>query len=153
MIKAIIENKGGGTLVTEFPCDIYNLYSDLHSVGIITQPDKVKLTDNEDDPISVKLYSDSDFGNHLLLLFSGENSLADVNTLCFVIEKADESIKEEIEQNLLNDQYSSTNELICDIKDMNEQLGQVQMTVRMMSIPMRPQHSKRLPVSVSTSLS
>lgn len=128
MIKAIIENKGGGTLVTEFPCDIYNLYSDLHSVGIITQPDKVKLTDNEDDPISVKLYSDSDFGNHLLLLFSGENSLADVNTLCFVIEKADESIKEEIEQNLLNDQYSSTNELICDIKDMNEQLGQVQMS-------------------------
>ena len=49
MIKAIIENKGGGTLVTEFPCDIYNLYSELHSVGVTKRPNDVKLTDNEDE--------------------------------------------------------------------------------------------------------
>lgn len=128
MIKAVIENKNGGTLVTQFPCDIYKLYSDLHSVGIMTPPNKLKLTDREDDPISVKLYSDSDFGNHLLLLFSEESTLSDVNTVCFVIEKADESIKEELEQNLLYDQYSSTSELIHDIKEMNEKLGQVKMS-------------------------
>lgn len=127
MIKAVIENKDGGTLVTEFPCDIYNLYSELHSVGVTKRPNDVKLTDNEDDPVSVKLYSDSDFGNHLLRLFSEENTLADVNTVCFAIEKADESIKEELEQNLLNDQYNSTNEIISDIKGMNEQLGQVKI--------------------------
>lgn len=56
MIKAVIENKDGGTLVTEFPCDIYNLYSELHSVGVTKRPNDVKLTDNEDDHISVKLY-------------------------------------------------------------------------------------------------
>lgn len=128
MIKAVIENKGGGTLVTEFPGDIYNLYSELHSVGVTKRPNDVKLTDNEDDLVSVKLYSDSDFGNHLLLLFSESNTLADVNTVCFAIEKADESIKEELEQNLLNDQYNSTNEIISDIKGMNEQLGQVKMS-------------------------
>lgn len=128
MIKAIIKNKDGITFVTEFPCDSYNLYSELRSVGIMMPPNKVKLTDNEDNPVSVKLYSDSDFGNHLLRLFSEQNTLADVNTTCFVIEKADESIKEEVEQNLLNDQYSNNIELICDIKDMTEQLGQVEMS-------------------------
>lgn len=128
MIKAVIENKSCGTLVTEFPCDIYKLYSELHSVGVTKRPNDVKLTDNEDDPVSVKLYSDSDFGNHLLRLFSESNTLADVNTVCFVIEKTDESIKEELEQNLLNDQYDGTNELICDIKDMTYQTGQVKMS-------------------------
>lgn len=127
MINAIIENKNGGMLVTEFPCSTYKLHSDLHSVGIMTPPDKVKLTDHEDDSISIKLYSDSDFGNHLLLLFVEENTLADVNTTCFVIDKADISIKEKVEQNLLNDQYTNTNELITDIKNMTYQIGQVKM--------------------------
>lgn len=127
MINAIIENKNGGMLVTEFPCSTYKLHSDLHSVGIMTPPDKVKLTDHEDDSISIKLYSDSDFGNHLLLLFAEENTLADVNTTCFVIDKADISIKEKVEQNLLNDQYTNTNELITDIKNMTYQIGQVKM--------------------------
>ncbi len=36
----------------------------------MTPPNKVKLTDNEDDSVSVKLWSDRDFGNHLLRLFS-----------------------------------------------------------------------------------
>ena len=75
MIKAIIENKGGGTLVTEFPCDIYNLYSELHSIGVTKRPNDVKLTDNEDDPVSVKLYSDSDFGNHYGVISARGRSL------------------------------------------------------------------------------
>lgn len=47
MIKAVIESKDGNTLVTEFPCDTYRLYSELDSIGIMTPPDKVKLTDKE----------------------------------------------------------------------------------------------------------
>ncbi len=85
MIKAVIEKKDGGTLVTEFPCDVYKLYSELHSVGIMKSPSDVKLTDNEDDPISVKIYSESDFGNHLLRLFSEANTLAD-NQYTFAYE-------------------------------------------------------------------
>lgn len=127
MIKAVIESKDGNTLVTEFPCDTYRLYSELDSIGIMP-PDKVKLTDNEDSPVTVKLYSDSDFGNHLIRLFTEQNTLADVNTACFVIEKADEAIKEELEQNVLYDQYSSTHELIRDMKVMTDQTGQVKIS-------------------------
>lgn len=127
MINSVITNKGN-TLITEFPKDYLKIYEELCSIGIRKALEKIELTDNEEDDIQVKLYSDSDFGNHLLRLFSEQNTLADVNTACFVIEKADESIKEELEQNLLNDQYSNNIELICDIKDMTEQLGQVKMS-------------------------
>lgn len=125
MINAVITNKGN-TLITEFPKGYLDIYEELCSIGCRKALERIRLTDNEEDDIQVKLYSDSDFGNHLLRLFCEQNTLADVNTACFVIEKADESIKEELEQNLLNDQYSNNIELICDIKDMTEQLGQVE---------------------------
>ena len=127
MINAVITNKGN-TLITEFPKDYLKIYEELCSIGVRKALERIELTDNEEDDIRVKLWSDSDFGNHLLRLFSEQNTLADVNTVCLVIEKADESIKEELEQNLLNDQYSNNIELICDIKEMTEQLGQVQMS-------------------------
>lgn len=127
MINAVITNKGN-TLITEFPKDYLKIYEELCSIGIRKALERIELTDNEEDDIRVKLWSDSDFGNHLLRLFSETSTLADVNTTCLVIEKADESIKEELEQNLLNDQYSNNIELICDIKDMTEQLGTVKMS-------------------------
>ncbi|MCI9448983.1 MAG: hypothetical protein HFE30_01855 [Clostridiales bacterium] len=127
MINAVITNKGN-TLITEFPKDYLKIYEELCSIGVRKALERIPLTDNEEDDIRVKLYADSDIGNYLLRLFSEQNTLADVNTACFVIEKADESIKEELEQNLLNDRYSNNIELICDIKDMTEQLGQVQMS-------------------------
>lgn len=127
MIGAVITNKEN-TLITEFPKGYLDIYEELCSIGCRKALERIRLTDNEEDDIRVKLYSDSDFGNHLLCLFSEENTLADVNTTCFVIEKADESVKEEVEQNLLNDQYSNNIELIRDIKDMTEQLGQVEMS-------------------------
>lgn len=127
MINAVITNKEN-TLITEFPKGYLDIYEELCSIGIRKALERIRLTDNEEDDIRVKLWSDSDFGNHLLRLFSETNTLADVNTTCLVIEKADESIKEEVEQNLLNDQYSNNIELICDIMDMTEQLGQVEMS-------------------------
>ena len=64
MINAIINNKDK-TAVVEFPMDLYKLYQDLHEIGFQGGPHRVKLTDNEEDDMRVKLYSDNDFGNHL----------------------------------------------------------------------------------------
>ena len=72
MIKAVIEYKGN-TLITELPDGYLRIY---------------------EDDIRIKLYADSDFGNHLLRLFSEENTLADANTVYHFIGKTDESIKE-----------------------------------------------------------
>lgn len=119
MIKAVIENKGD-TLVTEFPKDYLSIYEELCSIGCRKALERIPLTDNEEDDIRVKLYSDSNFGIHLLCLFSEENTLADANTVCNVIEDSDDAIKEELEQNLLHDQYGDIEELMSEIKELQE---------------------------------
>ena len=47
-------------------------------------PKQIPLIDNEDDDIGVKLFSESDFGQHLLLTLNEKNTIADANmlTLC-----------------------------------------------------------------------
>lgn len=127
MINAIIESKEN-TLVTEMPIGIYTLYERLMSVGINASPKAIRLTDNEDDAIRVKLYSESDFGNHLLRVLNEENTLADANLLTMVVQNAHEEIRDDIEQNILYDQYTSMNEVIDDIRTMTANTGPVKVT-------------------------
>ena len=84
MINAIINNKDK-TAVVEFPMDLYKLYRDLHEIGFQGGPHRVKLTDNEEDDIRVKLFSDNDFGNHLVLLFNENDTLEDVHTVMGIV--------------------------------------------------------------------
>ena len=54
MINAIFNHKDK-TAVVEFPMDLYNLYQSLHDIGFNGGPHRVKLTDNEEDDMRVKL--------------------------------------------------------------------------------------------------
>ena len=65
LINAVIMNEEN-TLITEFPKNYLDIYEELCSIGIRKALEKIPLTDNEGDPIRVKLYADSDIGNHLL---------------------------------------------------------------------------------------
>ena len=78
MITAIIRNKEN-TLVLELPHSIYDIYEKLQSIGIMQPPKQIPLTDNEDENIGVKLFSESDFGQHLLLTLNEKNTIADAN--------------------------------------------------------------------------
>lgn len=78
MITAIIRNKEN-TLVLELPHSIYDIYEKLQSIGIMQPPKQIPLTDNEDEDIGVKLFSESDFGQHLLLTLNEKNTIADAN--------------------------------------------------------------------------
>lgn len=100
ILNAIIENKGN-TLIIDFPHSIYDVYGKLLSIGIRKSPNDIMLTDNEDDDIQVKLYSDSDFGNHVIRLLGEDNSLADANTTAYLLMTADDEFKDELEQNIL----------------------------------------------------
>lgn len=80
MITAIIRNKEN-TLVLELPHSIYDIYEKLQSIGIMQPPKQIPLTDNEDEDIGVKLFSESDFGQHLLLTLHEKNTIADANTM------------------------------------------------------------------------
>ena len=124
MITAIIRNKDN-TLVLDFPCDIYSVYTRLQSIGIAKSPKQIPLTDNEDEDIGVKLYSESDFGQHLLLTLNEKNSIVEANMLTLVVGAASEDIKEELEQNILYDQYSSMDEVVAAVRQMTQDAGPV----------------------------
>lgn len=124
MITAIIRNKEN-TLVLELPHSIYDIYEKLRSIGIMQPPKRIPLTDNEDEDIGVKLFSESDFGRHLLLTLNEKNSFADANMLTLVIGAASEDIKEELEQNILYDQYGSMDEVINAVREMTQDAGPV----------------------------
>ena len=117
-INAIIESKGGGTLVLDFPRSIYDVYEKLQSVGIRQSPHQITLSDEEGDDVRVKLYSEDETGKHLLLTLKEQNSLADANMLAFMVDNAKPDFRSKLEQNLLNDQYSSMQEVTDDIKQM-----------------------------------
>lgn len=80
MITAVIRNKEN-TLVLELPHSIYDIYEKLQSIGIMQPPKQIPLTDNEGEDIGVKLFSESDFGQHLLLTLNEKNTIADANML------------------------------------------------------------------------
>lgn len=124
MITAIIRNKEN-TLVLELPHSIYDIYEKLQSIGIMQPPKQILLTDNEDEDIGVKLFSESDFGRHLLLTLQEKNTIADANMLTLVIGAASEDIKEELEQNVLYDQYDSMDEVISAVRQMTQDAGPV----------------------------
>lgn len=124
MITAIIRNKEN-TLVLELPHSIYDIYDELRSIGIQQPPKRIPLTDNEEEDIGVKLFSESDFGQHLLLTLNEKNTIADANMLTNVIQAASEDIKEELEQNILYDQYDSMNDVINAVRQMTQDAGSV----------------------------
>ena len=124
MITAIIRNKEN-TLVLDLPHSIYDIYEKLQSIGIMQPPKQIPLTDNEDEDIGVKLFSESDFGQHLLLTLNEKNTIADANMLTLVIGAASEDIKEELEQNILYDQYDSMDEVISAVRQMTQDAGPV----------------------------
>ena len=118
IINAVIESKDGGTLVLDFPRSIYDVYEKLQSVGIRQSPHQITLSDEEGDDVRVKLYSEDETGKHLLLTLKEQNSLADANMLAFMVDNAKPDFRSKLEQNLLNDQYSSMQEVTDDIKQM-----------------------------------
>ena len=124
MITAIIRNKEN-TLVLELPHSIYDIYEKLQSIGIMQPPKQIPLTDNEDEDIGVKLFSESDFGNHLLLTLSEDNSLTDANLLTYIVQNASEDIKEALEQDILYDQYGSMNEVVAAVRQMTQDAGNI----------------------------
>lgn len=81
MFTAIIENEGN-TLVMEFPCKRYLMADHLGSIGIRKPAHEIKCVDEEDEPIKVKIFGNSEFEKRLALLISPTDTLSLVNTMC-----------------------------------------------------------------------
>lgn len=127
MINAIIYH-GENTLVLELPRSIYDIHEKLMSIGCPIAPGRIPLTDNEDDALRVKLYSRIEMGNHLIRILSEQNTLADANTLTFVVLNVSDDIKLKLGEKIAKDQYVSIPEIVADIRQMTYDAGPIKRT-------------------------
>ena len=126
MIKAKITSKAGTSLEWELPANIHKLHHALVEMGIRKTPRSLLLMD--DNAADVELTADSEIGNRLLRVFGRNDTLADANTVAFVVSTVREEILPELEQNILHDQYPTKEMLFDDIKAMTQAAGPVKLT-------------------------
>lgn len=124
MINAIIQTQSG-TLLVDLPRSSYDLMEKMYSIGARCLPQDVKLRDEEDDPIQVKLYSENDLGKHLLLVLNEKNTLSDANTVAFMVQNASADIQPALHQKILTDQYPNMDAITSDIRQMTYDAGPV----------------------------
>ena len=72
----------------------------------------------------MKLFGESDIGRHLSLLFNENHTLFDVNKTLQFVANSVEDIRDDLEMNIVHDQYDTPAELVGDIERMTDEVGQ-----------------------------
>lgn len=122
LITAVINNRGN-TLVVDMPRDRMDLDTKLYSIGQELSHN-TPITEDPDSDVTVKLSADSDIGVHMIKLFDDSHTLRDVNNLANAVMDAPDEVKEALESDILNDQYSTLDELVEEIKKQTFEAGQ-----------------------------
>lgn len=122
LITAVINNRGN-TLVVDMPRDRMDLDTKLYSIGQELSHNS-PVTDDPESDVTVKLSADSDIGVHMIKLFNDSHTLRDVNNLANAVMNAPDEVKEALESDILNDQYSTPDELVEEIKKQTFEAGQ-----------------------------
>ena len=122
LITAVINNRGN-TLVLDLPRDRIDLDTKLYSIGQ-ELAHNTPITEDPDNDVTVKLSADSDIGVHMIKLFNDSHTLRDVNNLANAVMNAPDEVKEALESDILNDQYSTPDELVEEIKKQTFEAGQ-----------------------------
>ena len=124
MLLTALVQTNGGTLVVELPRGRMDLEVKIRSIGIQKTSNQIHIIDDEDCDVSVKLFGESDIGKHLSLLFGENDTLLDVNKALLAVENSIEDIRDDLELNIIHDQYDSLAELVGDIEKMTNDAGQ-----------------------------
>ena len=122
LITAVINNRGN-TLVVDMPRDRMDLDTKLYSIGQELSHN-TPITEDPDSDVTVKLSADSDIGVHMIKLFDDSHTLRDVNNLANAVMNAPDEVKEALESDILNDQFSTPDELIENVKKQTFEAGQ-----------------------------
>ena len=120
IFQAIVQSRKGGVVI-DLPQLVSDLCESLERIGIDNPPSEIRPGGNR---FRVSLLADSDFGQHLIPLFTCQDSLADINEAASKIEQAGEYALSDIENNVLYDQYDNIRELLYDLKtDYEPRMG------------------------------
>lgn len=127
MLNALITAKDK-TAVIEYPIDLYALYNELNQIGVSKGPHRVYIKDDEEADIQVKLYANNDFGNHVIRLIKETDTLEDLHTVVGAINNAPESVKEQLEEYILNDQLDGKEQLYDTLREIKESIAPIVTT-------------------------
>ena len=120
IFQAIVQSRSGA-VVLDLPQIPSEIADNLEQIGVKLSPSEIRPHDSR---VKVSLSSDSDFGKHLIPLFSRDESLADINAAASQIERAGEYVLADIENNVIYDQYDNIRELLYDIStDISPNMG------------------------------
>ena len=124
MLLAKIEN-GRNTLLVEFPCKRMMLAEHLASIGISKPASQILCGDEDGNPIKVKIFGESEFGNRLASIISPKDSLSQINTACELYQSLPYQVKLDAVEAILNGQTSSIQDFAHYVSDnqMRDKIG------------------------------
>lgn len=111
MLLCKVENNHN-TLLVELPCKRMLLAEHLASIGVATNPSDIKCTDEEDAPLKVKIYGESEFAGKLASFVSPEDSLSMVNTTCEIYQNLPYQNRLDAMDAVLNNRVESTRDFL-----------------------------------------
>jgi hypothetical protein len=119
MLKLTLTNPNNQTtetydVVTEFS----RMFARAQELELMRSVFGLRVKDMRDPNAPVWLHSDSDVGNGLLRLIPDTHSLYDVQTVDEAVSSVHEDLRDDIEGNLLYEQYNNIEEMFADIKEM-----------------------------------
>lgn len=106
-------------VVTEFN----QFYDKATEYGLLNSIFSLKVKDMRAEDAPVRLHADSDVGNGLLRILPENDSLYDVRVTDESVSGVREELHDDLEANLVYEQYSDTEEMYDDIKEMLKALA------------------------------
>ena len=106
-------------VVTEFN----QFYNKATEYGLLNSIFSLKVKDMRAEDAPVRLHADSDVGNGLLRILPDNDSLYDVRVTDESVSGVREELHDDLEANLVYEQYSNTEEMYDDIKEMLKALA------------------------------
>ena len=106
-------------VVTEFN----QFYNKATEYGLLNSIFSLKVKDMRAEDAPVRLHADSDVGNGLLRILPDNDSLYDVRVTDESVSGVREELHDDLEANLVYEQYSDTEEMYDDIKEMLKALA------------------------------
>ena len=99
------------------------MFERAKELGLISSIFGLKVKDMKDENAPIRLHADSDVGNGLLRILPENDSLYDVRVTDESVSGVREELHDDLEANLVYEQYSDTEEMYDDIKEMLKALA------------------------------
>ena len=124
MLKLSIKNPTTQETETyDVATEFNQFFNQAKEYGLINSIFSLRVNAMKDENAPIRLHADSDVGNGLLSILDGDDSLYDVRVIDEELSDVSEELHDEIEANLVYEQYSDVDELFDDIKEMTKSLA------------------------------